>query len=264
MGARSSSAGAVLKRAGRTSLARLGAEERAAGVLGRLRAARRALGEEPEREPVAERTLHVALAAILRPDSSAIDVGANVGAVLESIVRIAPQGRHMAFEPLPGLCAALAERFPGVEVEQVALSDAAGTAEFTHVLDAPAYSGLRQRADLPQGLEQVQRIQVRTARLDDVLPEDRAPALIKIDVEGAELQVLQGAIETLRRHRPFVVFEHGSGGADLYGTRPEQVFDLLTEVGLRIFDMDGGGPYTRERFQETFTEPIWNFLATPA
>jgi hypothetical protein len=109
----------------------------------------------------------------------------------------------------------------------------------------------------------VNSIEVKLERLDDALPDGYVPALIKIDVEGAELQVMQGAAETLARHRPFVVFEHGVGGADLYDTGPGQVFDLLIEARLRIFDLEGEGPYDRTRFEETFTEPIWNFLAAP-
>jgi hypothetical protein len=67
----------------------------------------------------------------------------------------------------------------------------------------------------------------------------------------------------LERYHPVVLFEHGVGGADLYGTGPDQVFDLLDGVGLRIFDLEGDGPYSRDRFEDTFTEPIWNYLATP-
>jgi hypothetical protein len=73
----------------------------------------------------------------------------------------------------------------------------------------------------------------------------------------------QPASECHDCRRPVVVFEHGSGGADIYGTHPHQVFDLLDGVGLRIFDLAGVGPYSRERFNEAFTEPIWNFLAAP-
>ena len=154
-------------------------------------------------------------------------------------------------------------RFPGVQVRCAALSDVAGEAEFSVVRDAPAYSGLRERRDLPPGSGPVARIAVRTERLDDVLPGDYVPTLIKIDVEGAEVQVLRGAQSTLERHRPFVLFEHGAGGADLYGSGPNDAFDLLDGAGLRIFDLDGTGPYSREQFQAVFTQPIWNFLAAP-
>jgi FkbM family methyltransferase len=231
--------------------------------MGRVREARAAFGVHSRRELRDEHAMQMVLATALRIDSSAIDVGANEGAVLESIVRIAPRGRHVAFEPIPHLHDLLARRFPDVDVRRSAASDTAGTAEFTHVPDAPAYSGLLQRDDLPIGTRPIERVSVRTERLDDVLADGPAPTLIKIDVEGAELGVMRGAVETLQRHRPFVLFEHGAGGADLYGTRPTEVFDLLEGMGLQIFDLDGSGPYSRDRFEATFTEPIWNFLAAP-
>jgi FkbM family methyltransferase len=254
---------AGIRSSGRSAIARLGREEQARALLGRVREARATFDVHARRELRDEHAMRMVLATVLRPDSTAIDVGANEGAVLESIVRLAPEGRHLAFEPIPHLHEILVARFPGVDVRRVAVSDTAGTAEFTHVPDAPAYSGLLRREDLPAGAGEVERVSVRTERLDDVLAHGPAPTLIKIDVEGAELGVMQGAVETLQRHRPFVLFEHGAGGADLYGTRPTQVFDLLEGVGLRIFDLDGSGPYSRDRFEATFTEPIWNFLATP-
>jgi FkbM family methyltransferase len=254
---------AALRRSTRSTIAHLGKEEQARELVGRMREARLAFNPLQRRERRDEHGLHVVLASVLRGDSNAIDVGANEGDVLQEIVRLAPAGRHIAFEPIPELHESLAARFPGVDVRRAAASDSAGTAEFTQVLDAPAYSGLRQRDDLPPGARRVERVSVRTERLDDVLADRPPPTLIKIDVEGAELGVMQGAIETLQRHRPHVVFEHGAGGADLYGTRPTQVFDLLDGAGLRIFDLEGSGPYSRERFEATFAEPIWNFLAAP-
>jgi FkbM family methyltransferase len=253
----------TVRRSARSSLVRLGKEDDARQALGRIREARSAFNPSLRRELRDEHALAVVLATALRADSNAIDVGANVGAVLESIVRIAPAGRHIAYEPIPDLHEQLVSRFPGVDVRRAALSDVAETTEFSHVLDAPAYSGLKQR-ELPPGTGEVEQILVRTERLDDVIEDGYVPALLKIDVEGAELNVLRGAAQTLQRHRPFVLFEHGAGGADVYGATPAEVFDLLADAQLRIFDMDGDGPYSRERFCETFTKPIWNFLAAPA
>jgi FkbM family methyltransferase len=253
----------TVRRSARSSLVRLGKEDDARQALGRIREARSAFSPSWRRELRDEHALAVVLATALRGDSNAIDVGANVGAVLESIVRIAPAGRHIAYEPIPDLHEQLVSRFPGVDVRRAALSDVAETTEFSHVLDAPAYSGLKQR-ELPPGSGEVKQIVVRTERLDDVIEDGFVPALLKIDVEGAELNVLRGAEQTLQRHRPFVLFEHGAGGADVYGATPAEVFDLLDAAHLRIFDMDGDGPYSRERFCETFTKPIWNFLAAPA
>jgi FkbM family methyltransferase len=249
--------GAALRRSARWSIGRLGAEDQVLKLKGRLRAT---FDERVRRQALDDHATRVVLATVLRADSNAIDVGANEGAVLESIVRLAPNGRHIAYEPIPELQERLVARFPQVDVRRAALYD---SVSFAHNLDQPAYSGLRRRSDVDTSPDGVREISVATERLDDVLEEGYAPALIKIDVEGAELGVLRGAVETLHRHRPFVLFEHGVGGADLYDARPGELFDLLASCRLRIFDLEGTGPYTREQFEATFVEPIWNFLAAP-
>jgi FkbM family methyltransferase len=252
----------AVKRSARSSVVRAGKEDEARQLVGRMRELRSSFDGARRRELRDEHGLHMVLATVLRADSNAIDVGANIGAVLKPITRIAPHGRHIAYEPIPELQERLATEFPDVDVRCAALSDVAETTEFSHVLDAPAYSGLRQR-ELPPGMGEVRRIPVRTERLDDVLQDDYVPTLIKIDVEGAELNVLRGALRTLERHRPYVLFEHGVGGADVYGATPTELFDLMSDARLRIFDMEGSGPYSREHFLDTFTKPIWNFLAAP-
>jgi FkbM family methyltransferase len=254
----------ALRSSAKSAVVRSGREEQARALLGRVREARSAFDPDLRRILRDEHAMRVVLATALRRDGNAIDVGANQGDTLEMILAVAPDGRHIAYEPIPGLARELAARHPGVDVRNAACSDEAGSAEFTHVLNAPAMSGLRQREDLPAHAAEVERITVRLDKLDDALPDGYVPSLIKIDVEGAELLVMRGAAETLARHRPFVIFEHGIGGADLYGSKPGEVYDVLDGAGLRIFDLEGDGPYTRDGFEAVFTEPIWNFLAAPA
>ena len=203
--------------------------------------------------------MRVALATTLKPDSHCIDVGAHTGTVLTEMIRLAPLGRHVAFEPLPHLAAGLRATFPGVDVREVALSDRAGRTTFTHVRSNPAYSGFRRRSY--PGAEDVEEIEVVTGALDDCLPSDLCPAVIKIDVEGAEAEVLRGAMRTMSTHRPLVLFEHGVGGADHYGTTSTEVYGLLGGCGLRIFDSEGMGPYSEADFCASFTAPMWNWMA---
>jgi FkbM family methyltransferase len=219
-------------------------------------------------DPLAERNrrdnLHTRLliAFTLREDSNCVDIGANRGEILKEFIRAAPRGRHVAFEPLPKLAAALRTRFPEVDVRECALSNrSAGEATFTHVPTNDGLSGFRRRS-YPPGTR-TREITVATDALDRALADDYVPAMIKVDVEGAELEVLRGALNTLRTHKPTLVFEHGVGGADHYGTSPEDLHDLLSEVGYRIFDIDGGGPYTRSGFAALFEQPIWMFVAHP-
>jgi FkbM family methyltransferase len=207
-----------------------------------------------------DRAILLILDMVLQEDSNCIDVGAHAGAVLSAMLRLAPRGQHMAWEPLPHLASRLQTQFPSVDVRCAALSDHGGEEEFVFVTTNPGQSGLRQRAhDQP---EEIERIRVTVESLDDTIPAGYVPALIKIDVEGAEGEVLRGAKKTIVNHRPVVVFEHGVGGADRYGTTSDELFQLFVEeAGMRIFDMDGVGPYSRSEFSAAFEAPMWNWVA---
>lgn len=198
----------------------------------------------------------------LRADSDCLDVGAHAGSVLREIVRLAPRGRHVAWEPLPAFAAGLRAEFPGVEVREAALADAAGERELTHVIDEPGWSGLAARPTPGGG--PTEALTVRCERLDDVLPDGVRPRFVKIDVEGAEALVLRGARRTLELHRPLIAFEHGRGSAEYHGTAPEDVHGLLSALGYEISGLDGDGPYDVGRFAEIFVagERV-NFVARP-
>ena len=179
------------------------------------------------------RTVEV-MARVLTPASTCVLVGAHRGALLEEMVRLAPRGRHFAYEPLPGLAAGLTRRFPGVSVGQVAVSDRSGESRFYHVVDRPGFSGLRRLGSIPSGLT-VREIVVRTDPLDDLLPADLPIAFMTIDVGGAHLAVLEGAQYTIERWKPLIVFEHGMSALLAYGTTPEMMWNLLVNRhGLRI------------------------------
>jgi len=206
------------------------------------------------------------IARVLRTGGHAVDVGAHTGSILPEIVRIAPAGPHWAFEPLPTFAARLRAEFPAVTVHETALAETAGTATFQHVVCNPAYSGLRRRSYART--ETIEPRTVRTDRLDDVLPDDVRISFIKIDVEGGEMGVLRGAVRTLRRWQPIVVFEHGLGAADYYGTTPEAVAALLDDCGLAVTLMRrwlrGRRPFTAREFLSCVQERReFYYLACP-
>jgi FkbM family methyltransferase len=208
------------------------------------------------------------MSRVLEPTSSCVDVGSFEGHLLAHMVARAPKGRHYAVEPLPEKAAELQRLFPQVCVLRFALSDASGPTEFQHVVTNPAYSGLRRRRyDRP--VESVQIIGVETRRLDDIIPPELKIRFIKVDVEGGELQVFFGAGQTITRHRPFIVFEHGAGAADCYGTRPEHVYDFLVgDCGMHVSLMSqwlkGRPPLERHDFISRFdTGRDFYYLAHP-
>ena len=185
-------------------------------------------GRQYDRETVA------VMRALLGLDANCVDVGAFRGDILREMLVVAPHGRHHAFEPMPAYAAALREAFPDVTVVAAALSEVPGRGSFAHVTSRPAVSGLRLRPDVPTS-ETVETIEVQVMRLDDALPRALPVHFIKIDVEGAELLVLRGARETLRRWKPYVVLEHSDLIARPYGGGSAEVFDFLVrEAGLRV------------------------------
>jgi FkbM family methyltransferase len=208
--------------------------------------------------------LRFLLACVLRADSNCIDIGAHTGSVLSEIARISPRGSHIGFEPLPDCASRLRHDFPNVDIREIALADERGESSFVHARTHPGYSGLRER-EYPTANEETETITVTVDRLDDVLPEGYVPHFIKVDVEGGELGVFRGGVDTLRKNKPVIWFEHGIGGADYYGTRSEDIYDLLVpDVGLRLYDADGNGPLSRSGFVDLFSAPIWSYLATPS
>lgn len=214
-----------------------------------------------ERDGRDNRLMRSVIASALTPNSSCVDVGANHGHHLDQMVRCAPRGQHIAFEPLPELVGLLESQFPMVDVRQVALSKEAGDASFIRMSGSVGYSGLNPRVQ-PKGAT-AQKIAVRVSTLDKEIPQDFVPALIKIDVEGAEADVLEGGLETLGRARPLILVEAQQPEDSTDTTDAGRIYSLLVnELGMRIFDIDGSGPFSAAQFVESYSGgSVWNYLA---
>src|SRR5437762_14271470 len=204
----------------------------------------------------------------LRPDSNAIDVGAFEGGMLRHMLRFAPRGHHFAFEPLPGKFERLHKTFPQTRVYPYALGAQTGQVTYHFMLEHPALSGLRRRLEhLPN--ESVRELQVSMETLDRVIPSDLPIAFLKIDVEGGELGVFQGGVQTLRRTRPVVIFECGVGGADYFESTAGEILDFLGQeaklkVSLLGAWLAGQPALSRESFAEQFEKGLnFYFVAHP-
>jgi len=191
----------------------------------------------------AEPEVQDALAALIQPGQAVYDVGANIGFFTMLCSRLAgPQGRVYAFEPIPANLATLRHNLAlndlsNVTIVEQALSSTTGSAEMFvspwsafHSLNVEGASK-RSDHDLQAG-----QISVQTVTLDEFVKgeEGRAPDLLKIDVEGAELIVLEGARETLRSCRPLLLCElHDTHAA--YGA-------FVQEIGYEVRVIDAESP----------------------
>lgn len=168
------------------------------------------------------------MASLVQPGDVVVDVGANVGTVTLALARrVGPQGRVHAFEPqrlvFQILCANTAlNGLTNVEARWAAIGASAGAA-CVPALDPTMKTnfGAIRLATEATGEK------VDLMALDDLaLPRC---ALIKIDVEGMESEVLRGAEATIARHRPVFYFEAKSG------ENTRSCLAWLMERGYRLY-----------------------------
>jgi FkbM family methyltransferase len=212
-----------------------------------------------------DRETSLVMQRVLAPNSNCVDIGAYRGEILRQMLQLAPEGRVFAFEPVPGNCRYLAAKYQEADIYNIALADRAGSAEFFHALGRPARSGLKKQK-YPDPDEKVETLTVQVETLDNVIPPDVRIDLIKIDVEGAELNVLKGGERVIRQSRPVIIFEHGSEAIRRYGWSSEALYDfVVNKTGCKLSSMEkwltGGEPYCRTGFIEAGKNGEFGFIA---
>lgn len=149
------------------------------------------------------------LRRVLRPDSVAFDIGANIGVFAVVMARLTPRGRVYAFEPAKETYDFLvrnlqANSTSNFSAEQAAAFHETGSVTFMFSSAYPPGSFVGDNAE--PGAE---ARTVPAVALDDYVASKalRRVDLIMIDAEGAELSVLRGATQTLASHRPALLIE---------------------------------------------------------
>jgi len=171
---------------------------------------------------------------LLKPGSWFVDVGANLGYfTLLAAKWVGPGGKVDAFEPDPINFQRLQSHLRAnqlesrVNVHELAASSQAGEVQMTHPQAAGTNHGMASMYKSLVG--EGETYSVSTVRLDDYL--QGAPNLIKIDVEGAELQVIEGLEKLLRvPDPPALIIEHNPTSCAAAGYRPSDLFRKLRDI----------------------------------
>jgi FkbM family methyltransferase len=186
--------------------------------------------------------------ACLKPGDRFVDIGANMGMLtLLGASLVGPGGRVDAFEPNPScqrrIRANLARNpIQQVFVHDVALGSERQTLQMRVLLNHTGTGTLGQVHD-EEKKSVTENFNVPVIPGDEILLDvDRTIALIKIDVEGFELSVLRGLKQTLQRWRPLVTTELLDWHLKRSGTTPQEVIDLMTQIGYRGYMMECTGP----------------------
>jgi FkbM family methyltransferase len=183
-----------------------------------------------------ERGTIALLRSLVRPGGVFVDVGAYIGAYTLLAGRvIGAEGRAFAFEPDPRTLPALRRNvlLNGLEdvvrVLDIAAADQNGWSTF-YVADRDASTSSLIRP--PAG---VRGVPVQCARLDDVLRDEPSVDVMKVDVEGAEVQVLEGAREVLARSpHLWLVCEVNPTALKAAGATSNDLLDILGSHGFTV------------------------------
>jgi FkbM family methyltransferase len=198
---------------------------------------------------------------LIRPGDVFYDVGANIGYYMRYVLNHFPVSRVVAFEPMRANVKILrgnvelggcGER---VMVLPIALGDVNSDEEL-QIDDVGDGSAVLDRISGGQAAEprriyglkpKTERIEVR--RLDDVIAREglAPPNVMKIDTEGAERIVLEGALRTLEQHKPRLAIalhgpEHAQETLELLSRIGYVSYGMVTEGGAKVYRrLDAGG-----------------------
>jgi FkbM family methyltransferase len=172
---------------------------------------------------------------LVKDGTTVIDVGTNIGETLLNFARINQTGVNIGFEPIPAIFSKAKlniqlNSFENIVLENVGLSSADDTLSF-QVPNEHNSGGIFLVKHSDDNIERV-----RVMKLDDYVGRENLKeiSLIKIDVEGFEMNVLRGAKETIRKFRPALFVEINDGFLRREGSSAKEVFAFLEDLGYEI------------------------------
>lgn len=178
----------------------------------------------------------------LGPGDVVIDIGANIGFfTLISLAEVGPTGKVYSIEAHPRIFGYLkgnisANNFKNYKIYNLALGEKRGLILFSD----ESHDDLNTITHGDEGIE------IQMVRLDDLDIKEESIALLKIDVEGYEKFVLQGATKFLRRVQ-CIFFESWENHFTKFSYTLADIFDILTSAGFKVLRIEKGSLISVER-----------------
>jgi FkbM family methyltransferase len=208
------------------------------------------------------------LRKLVKPNSFYFDIGANIGLMAIPILQDCLSCKVVSWEPSPNTLPFLsrtAENSSFKERWQI-IGKAAGAhpGVLDFIVSSPdlgAYDGFQdtQRAGLTK------KITVPVSTLDMEWREMGFPSVsvIKVDVEGAELQVLEGAKQCIQQQRPNILLEWSKTNLSAYGYSAETLLSFARGLGYQVFATPHLSPITNPTILGLYMMETESFLLAP-
>lgn len=191
-----------------------------------------------------------------------LDVGANFGWYALTMAKLFPAAKVHAFEPLPETYLHLKQNldmngFANVWLHPLGFMEKEGTQVFYFDAHISGRASARNLVEDPA----VSRVSCPVTRLDEFTRTHALrPDFLKVDVEGAELTVFQGGLETLRNHRPVILTEMLRKWSRKFGYHPNELMALLGGLGYQCFFLENGRLVELQVMTEAVTAINFFFL----
>lgn len=193
-----------------------------------------------------EKPLGTVLKNLLRDDTTFIDIGANIGYFSLLVAKSAPNGRIVAFEPVSYLFEALQKNIALNYIRNIQpVKTAIGEKEEDRLIylsarDNDGMSSLHK----PENYSGINEI-VKVIPLDSWFAGSGFTKIdiIKIDVEGYELAVLQGMKEVLILFQPHILLELNPVTLSYFSLTPENVLSYISQLSYKPFIISESGKF---------------------
>lgn len=212
----------------------------------------------------------------VREGDTAIDIGANYGLWAYHMSRaVGPKGRVYSFEPIPftartfKLIGRALGFLSNVELVNKGCGEKSERIEFTvPVQDGGAISAglvhMGRRDDRPgkekfANFEKTKKIECDVVTLDEHLGHIERLALIKCDIEGADLFAMRGARRLIEKHKPVVITEITPWFLEGFGLSVTDIYRFFEDLGYRCYHYDDGGMLTATAPSD-IVEDNWVFV----
>lgn len=199
---------------------------------------------------------------LVKDNATVFDIGANVGWYSINLAAANRNAAIHAFEPIPKTFSALQKnvtlnRLNNVTLNNFGLSNHPGEFPFYYYSEG---SGNASMANLSERTE-IERVNCALSTIDDYsLQNNVSVDFIKCDVEGAELFVFQGGLETIKRDKPIVFSELLRKWAAKFNYQPDEILSFFDEIGYSAFTVLDEKLVLFSSMDETTVETNFFFL----
>lgn len=199
----------------------------------------------------------------LDKNKDVIDIGANIG-FYSVLFATEINKKVLAIEPTKNALNRLYKNIKQNNVEDKVIvfegvvSDHSGTLSIKSIVGKEEYSTIGNPVHENIGVQEIKEEKVICTTLDDLVKTySLNPGFIKMDVEGAELLVFKGAMETLKKYRPIILSELTDEILRKNGTSAKEIMDLIVSADYRIIDpLNPSNTFKNQKFSDILCIPV--------